>query len=404
MSADDALGDVAVVEFGGYAAGPAIGKHLANFGARVVHVESQRRPDGFRLEYPPWKDDRVEPDMSGCFSYFNDSKHAVTLDLKSEEGRALARRLALWADVVIENMRPGVMARLGLAPDSLLDEKPSLVVLSTTNLGQTGPYATHPGFGSQLSSLSGFTELIGRADGPPNFIYGPYIDLIAVAFGGAVVLAALDRSRRTGQGAVIDLSQYETGLQFLGGALLDHAATGAVAHRSGNHDPNAVPHGCYPCREGEWCVISCWDDAEWRRLSGAIGEDWAAESRLATVAGRRAHEREMDERLAGWTRIRAAGEVMSLLQGAGVHAGVVHTMKDLFDDPQLASREVWQSLEHRAMGAQRYRMVSYQLSRTPGSVRRPAPCLAQDNELVFRDWLGLGADEYERLAEQGAFA
>lgn len=401
---DDALGDVRVVEFGGYAAGPAIGKHLANFGARVVHVESQARPDGFRLEYPPWKDDRVEPDMSGCFSYFNDSKYAVTLDLKSEAGRMLARRLATWADVVIENMRPGVMARLGLAPEKLLEEKPSLVVLSTTNLGQTGPYATHPGFGSQLSSLSGFTELIGRADGPPNFIYGPYIDLIAVAFGGAVVLAALDHSRRTGQGAVVDLSQYETGLQFLGGALLDYAATGSVAHRNGNHDPNAVPHGCYPCREGEWCVISCWDDAEWRRLCGAIGEGWTADSRLSTAAGRRSHERELEDRLAGWTRTRTAAEVMSVLQAAGVHAGAVHTMKDLFDDPQLASRGVWQSLEHRSIGPQRYRMVSYQLSRTPGSVRRPAPCLGQDNDLVFREWLGLDPTEYEQLASRGAFA
>src|SRR5207247_8671577 len=137
-------------------------------------------------------------------------------------------------DLATVNTRPVVMTLLGLAPENLLKDKPTLVVLSTTNLGQTGPYATHPGFGSQLSSLSGFTELIGRADGPPNFIYGPYIDLIAVAFGGAVVLAALDHSRRTGQGAVIDLSQYETGLQFLGGALLDYAATGAVAHRNAN--------------------------------------------------------------------------------------------------------------------------------------------------------------------------
>jgi crotonobetainyl-CoA:carnitine CoA-transferase CaiB-like acyl-CoA transferase len=404
LAQDEALGDVKVVEFGGYAAGPAIGKHLANFGARVVHVESQARPDGFRLEYPPWKDDRVEPDMSGCFSYFNDSKHAVTLDLKSEDGRALARRLAAWADVIIENMRPGVMARLGLAPERLLEEKPSLVVLSTTNLGQTGPYATHPGFGSQLSSLSGFTELIGRADGPPNFIYGPYIDLIAVAFGGAVVLAALDHGRRTGQGAVIDLSQYETGLQFLGGALLDYAANGAVAHRNGNHDPNAVPHGCYPCRGGGWCVISCWDDDEWRRLGEATGEGWATDSRFAAADGRRAHEGELDERLAGWTRARTDAEVMTVLQAAGVHAGAVRTMKDLFEDPQLASRSVWQQLEHRSIGPQRYRMVSYQLSKTPGRVSRPAPCLGQDNDLVFRQWLGLGAEEYEELAARGAFA
>src|SRR5712691_906405 len=125
----DALQGVTVVEFGGYAAGPAIGKYLANFGARVVHVESEQRPDGFRLQYPPFKDDKVGLNRSGCFSYFNDSKYGVTVDLKSPEGIATALQLTDKADIVIENMRPAVMERLGLGYERLSESNPGLVML-----------------------------------------------------------------------------------------------------------------------------------------------------------------------------------------------------------------------------------------------------------------------------------
>src|SRR5215471_7110824 len=208
-SMSDALQGVKVVELGGYAAGPCISKYLANFGARVVHVESRRRPDGFRLQYPPFKDGKVGLNRSGCFAFFNDSKHGITLDLKNPKGLEVAHRLVEWSDIVIENMRPGVMARLGLGYENLRERKSDLIMLSTSNMGQTGPHATHPGFGSQLSSLSGFTHLIGEPSGPPNVLYGPYIDFIAVAYGAIAVLAALDHRRRTGEGVFIDLSQYE---------------------------------------------------------------------------------------------------------------------------------------------------------------------------------------------------
>ncbi len=400
----DALDNVTVLEFGAYAAGPAIGKYLANHGARVIHVESESRPDGFRLQYPPFKDNRPGLNRSGCFAIFNDSKYGVTLNLKVPQGVELALRLVDKADIVIENMRPGVMAKLGLAPETLRARNPGVIVLSTANMGQTGPFAQHPGFGSQLSSLSGFTELIGQPDGPPNLCYGPYIDMIAVAFGACAVLAALDRKRRTGEGAVIDVSQYETGLQFIGGELLDHAVNGVVAHRNANHDAWAVPHGCYPCRDDQWCTISCWDEAEWLRLSETAGRGWAADARFSTRESRRDHEGVLNETIATWTRQADARALMERLQAADVHAGVVQTMKDLFEDPQLAARRIWQSQDHAELGPVRYRMVSYELGETPGAVTRPAPRLGEHNEAVFRGWLGLEADEYHALAAQGVFS
>jgi benzylsuccinate CoA-transferase BbsF subunit len=398
----DALEDVRVVEFGSYAAGPAIGKYLANFGARVVHVESHQRPDGFRLQYPPFKDGRVGINRSACFCYFNDSKFGVTVDLKSEEGMAVALRLIEWTDVVIENMRPGVMDRLGLGYERMREQNRSLILLSTSNMGQSGPHACHPGFGSQLSSLSGFTELIGEGGGPPSILYGPYIDLIAVAYGGAAVLAALDYRHRTGEGASIDLSQYEAGLQFLAPALLDHSVNSVIAGRNGNRDAVAVPHGCYPCLEERWVVLSCWDDEEWTRFRGAVG--WEDDERFVTADARRAHEDELNACIADWTRGQDAQDLMHRLQSCRVHVAAVNTMKDLFSDPQLRARQVWQPMEHAEIGTQSYRMVSYQLSDTPGRVRRAAPRLGQDNDEVFSNWLALGSGLYRELSQAGAFA
>ena len=381
---NDALEGITVVEFGSYAAGPAIGKYLANFGARVIHVESENRPDGFRLQYPPFKDHKLGINRSGCFAYFNDSKYGVTIDLKSAGGRELALKVVETANVVIENMRPGVMERIGLGYKTLRERKPDLVMLSTSNMGQTGPHAEHPGFGSQLSSLSGFTELTGEAEGPPSLLYGPYIDLIAVAYGGAAVLAALDYARRTGEGVHIDVSQYETGIQFLATEILEYGVSGKIARRRGNHDDDAVPHGCYPCRDGRWCAISCWNDEEWSRLCRALQHsEWLDDARFATAGARREHEGELNELIADCTRDRDAMALMRMLQEAHIHAAAVNSVSDLFSDPQLAAREIWQSHDHAEIGQQRYRMVSYQLSETPGRVRRSAPCLGQDNDEIL---------------------
>ena len=401
----DALEQVKVVEFGAYAAGPCISKYLANFGARVVHVESRQRPDGFRLQYPPFKDGKVGLNRSGCFAFFNDSKHGITLNLKHPEGLKLASRLVDWSDIVIENMRPGVMSRLGLGYETLRERKPNLIMLSSSNMGQTGPQASHPGFGSQLSSLSGFTHLIGEPDGPPYFLYGPYIDFVAVAFGGIAVLAALDHRRRTDEGSYIDLSQYETGVQFISGALLDYSANGVVANRDGNRDPAAAPHGCYPCEGSAWCVISCWDDQEWERFCRAVERpSWFADARFVTSARRKENESALNGLIAAWTRGQDAERLMCRLQCRGIHAAKVNAVKDLFTDPQIAFRDIWQRREHPEMGNQSYRMVSYELSQTPGSIRRAAPCIGADNEEVFIDWLGLKQKEYEEFVQQGVFS
>jgi crotonobetainyl-CoA:carnitine CoA-transferase CaiB-like acyl-CoA transferase len=398
-----ALAGIKVVEFAAYAAGPGITKYLADHGATAVRVESGVRPDGFRTHYPPYRDNVPGLNRSGCFSLWNNDKLSVALNLKAEGAGDVAHALVRWADIVIENFTPGTMAKLGLDYERLSTLNPALIVLSTCNHGQTGPHARHPGFGSQLSSLAGFTHFTGESSGSPMFLYGPYIDFIAVAFGFVAVLAALDARQRSGHGQYIDLSQYEAGLQFLAPALLDAAANGRDLMRCGNRDPDAAPHGVYPCRGTDrWCAVSVWDDGEWRRLVDTLGRPgWATEPQWETATGRRAGEAELERRLTAWTSELEAEDVMTRLQAAGVHAAVVRTMAELFSDPQLVHRRVWRALDHPEIGRHHYKAPPFILSSAAAGPQRPAPCLGEHTRQVLTEILGMSQAEVRSLETAG---
>lgn len=402
-AAPQALAGLRVVELGGFAAGPVVGKHLANHGAEVIRIESRRRLDGFRSHYPPFKDNRQGPDRAAIFNFFNDGKRSLTLDLKHARGVELARRLIGTVDVVVENFTPGIMARLGLGYELLAGENPGLVMLSTCNQGQFGPHAGHPGFGSHLTSLSGFTHFLGYPDQAPVLLYGPYIDFIAVGFGAVAVLAALARRRQTGRGAHIDLSQYETGLQFLAPALLDLFANGRNAGRDGNRHPTAAPHGVFPCRGTErWCALSIWDDEEWGRFVEALGSPaWAREEGFRTTAGRKADEERLEGLIADWTRQRERDEVVARLHAHGLRVYPVNSVAELFSDPQVRHRGTWRAVEHPVIGWVHVAAPPFVLGATPSRVERAAPLLGADNAYVLGEMLGLRAAEIAELERDG---
>jgi benzylsuccinate CoA-transferase BbsF subunit len=399
-----ALAGLKVLEFGGYAAGPHIGKLLANFGAQTIHVESSDRPDGFRIQYPPFKDNRPGYNRSGCFAFFNDSKYSVTVDLKKPAGIELAHRMAQWCDLIIENMRPGVMERLGLGYRTLAALNPRLVMLSTCNMGQSGPRADQPGFGSQLSALAGMCGMTGFPDRPPMLLYGPYIDYIASLLGSSAALAAVIKSRRDGTGVYLDVAQYECGLMFMSAALQDYFATGRLAERCGNDDPVAVPHGAYPCSDDQWVTLSCWSDAEFAALAGAMrNPKLAAGPAFGTEAARREHKTDLDAIISAWTRTRSADGVAETLQAAGVAAYPVVTMAGLFTDPQLHARRNFRVRRHPEMGDHCYCFPGFDLDEAPGDIVGPAPCLGADNDYVFREFVGLTEAEKKAYADKGVF-
>ena len=400
-----ALSDLKVVEFGAFAAGPAVGKHLADHGAEVIHVESQQRLDGFRTNYPPFKDGVPGPERSAMYAITHNDKLGVTLNLKSPEAVALAMALIRRADVVVENFTPGTMSRFGLDADTLLEANPRLVWVSTCNQGQTGPRANHPGFGTHLTSLAGFTQLTGWADREPSLLWGPYIDYIAVAYGVIAVLAAIEQRSKTGRGCRVDLSQLETGIQFMTPVLLDYFATGQVAERDGNRDPGAAPHGIYPTSADErWCAISIHDDQEWKTLLTLLGDpEWSRDEALDSLEGRKAAEDLLDQKMSAWTAGQSREEVVSRLRAAGLRCAPVNDMQDLHSDPQLSLRQVWRKLKHPVIGEYSAVGPPFLLSETPASIESPAPLLGEHNRRVFIDFLGLDEVEFERHKAEGVF-
>ena len=394
-----ALAGVRVVELGFAAAGPLVGKYLANFGAEVIRLESRLAADVFRTTYPPFKDGVVQPDRAAMFAFYNDGKRSATLNLKHPTGVALARALIGKADVFVESFTPGTVARLGLGAETLRADNPGLIVLSSCNQGQTGPHAFHPGYGSQLSALAGFVQLLGEPDSTPVLLYGPYIDYVAVGYGAIAVLAALERRKRTGEGCTIDLSQYEAGLQFLTPTILEFAANGRIPGRAGNADAVAAPHGVYRCAGTDrWVALSGWSDAEWnllREVTGVEGPATAAERRLASA--------DLDKRVERWTATLDRDEAVRQLRAKGLRAAPVLAISELFTDPQLAHRRMWPLVKHPTIGEMHVMAPPFRLSATPSLQVSPGPTVGADNDHVFGEILGLTLEERRTLQRDGVF-
>src|SRR5256885_11094701 len=352
----------------------------APVGAGVRRRRSSLAPDVFRTTSPPFKDGIVKPDRAAMFAFYNDGKRSATLNLKHPTGVALARALIGKADVFVESFTPGTVARLGLGAETLRADNPELIVLSSCNQGQTGPHAFHPGYGSQLSALAGFVQLLGEPDSTPVLLYGPYIDYIAVGYGAIAVLAALERRKRTGAGCTIDLSQYEAGLQFLTPTILEFAANGRIPGRAGNADAVAAPHGVYRCAGPDrWVALSVWSDPEWdalRRLTGIAGP--------STAEGRRAERAALDRRIEAWTTTRERDDVVAMLRAAGIRAAPVLSIPELFSDPQLAHRGMWPAVTHPAIGPMPVMAPPFPLSATPRLQARPRPTVGAGHDPAVR--------------------
>ena len=211
-----------------------------------------------------------------------------------------------------------------------------------------------PGFGPVLSSLAGLTNITGWPDRDPVNPYGAYTDFIGPRFAVAFILAALDFSKRTGQGTHLDMSQLETSIQFSAPLMLDRAANGREPMRNGNREAGAAPHGVYPCLgDDRWIAIACVTDDEWqalRRIIHPTGQGWAYQEAFSDLAGRKATEDDLDQKMGEWTREQVATDLMDTLQQTGVPAGVVNDCRDLFEDPQLTHRGHFQFLDHPEIG------------------------------------------------------
>ncbi|MFC1867475.1 CaiB/BaiF CoA transferase family protein [Thermodesulfobacteriota bacterium] len=401
--ASSALNDIKVLDFSSWVVGPLVTKTMADYGATVILVETMKRPSNQRASLP-FKDGKPGINRGGSFAYINPNKLSCSIDLRHPRGKELAERLVGWADAVVENFTPGVMERLGLGYPELVKINPDIIMLRLSAQGQSGPLSRNKALGLQLNGLAGFTHFTGFPDREPLSFMFAYSDYIVPFLGTAALCSALDYRKKTGKGQMLDMSQYESSLQFMAPYLLECSANGQESGRTGNSDPYASPHGYYACRgEDSWCSIAVFDDAEWVRFCEALGNPvWTQRDDFATILGRKQHETELDGFVGEWTTGRTAEEAVEVMQKAGIAGGVVKKASEIYDDPQLNERGFFWKMKHSEMDEFTHMGQPSVLSGTPARPKSPAPCLGEHTEFVCTEILKMTDDEFVDLLLSGA--
>jgi len=395
------LEGIKVVDFGWAWTIPLTARTLCDHGAEVIKIESRNRPEVHRT-LGPFKDGISGLDRSGQFNQDNTGKLSIALNLAHPKGVEIAKRLVARADIVMENFAGGVIERIGLGYEELKKVKPDIIMLSSCMQGHTGSYATHPGYGYLLVALSGFSHIAGWPDREPPWL-GSYTDFPAPILNSLIILAALDYRRRTGKGQYIDMSQYENGIHFLAPIVLDYVVNRRVANRMGNRSAYAAPHGAYRCRgEDKWCAIAVFTEEEWASFGKVIGNPaWTNDPKFTTLSARKVNEDQLDRLVEEWTINYSPKEVMTMMQAAGVGAGVVQTAEDLLEyDPQLKHRHFYWELDHPEAGRYRAPGPPFGLSKSPYELRR-APLLGEHNEYVLKEILSMSDEEIAELVIEG---
>jgi len=395
--------DLKIAAFSWAMVGPLTLKFFADYGATVIRVETSLRPCVTRTS-APYKDNIAGINRSGYFNHFSANMMSLSLNMNTPQGLSVAKELVSWADVVMENFTPGVMDKWGLGYDALTKINPDIIMLRQNGFGIEGPYKNLAAFGMILAAIAGIPQYIGWPDrGPLPVGVGAYTDSISPRFASAALIAALDYRDRTGKGQLIDLAQFETALYFLLPGLLDAAVNEREPARNGNAVPYAAPHNVYPCKGKErWCTIAVSGEDQWISLCTAIGEaGLAIDPRFDTLQHRKENETELDSIIESWTVGRTPHDVMTLLQEAGVPAGIVENAADLFEDPQLRARGLFWPLEHSEMGMFTHLGASMVLSETPAHASSPSPCMGEHNEYILTKILGKTDEEFVELLAAG---
>ena len=385
---------------------------LADLGAEVIQVEALSRIDPWRGGYPPRLSGTYpggEPgarpfDRNAAFNSVNAGKKAITLDLNRPEARDILLDLVSASDIFAENFSARVLPNLGLEYPVLRAANPTIILLRMGAYGATGPYANFMGNGGTIEPMSGVSSLLGYRDGPPMNSGVMHTDPFAGLMAAGAMLTALRHRARTGRGQAIDLSQQETTIGLIADAAMEYSMSGEARERKGNFHPRMAPHDNYPCLGNDnWIAIAARDDDDWSRLCAAMGTPkLARDARFRDAGGRLANVEALDRIISDWTRARERDEAAELLQSRGVPAAPVYRATELGENPQLAERGFFQTIEHPAAGTFPYAGVGWKLSRAPGAVpTRPAPTLGQHSREVLAEYLGIAPETIEDLWREG---
>ena len=391
------LEGVKVLELGQLLAGPFAGCMLGYFGADVIKIEPPGAGDPIR----GWR--ILDRGTSLWWRSLGRNKKSVALNLHTDQGRQIARRLADHVDVLIENFRPGTMEKWGLGPDDLKVTNPGLIYARISGYGQTGPYATRPGYASVCEGIGGFRYLNGFPDGPPvrpNLSMGDTLAGLHAVIG--ILLAYIQRHKPTsGHGQVVDVAIYEAVFNLLEAVVPEYDGAGVIRQPSGSTLTGIVPTNTYLCKDGKYVIIGGNGDSIFKRLMRAAGRaDMADDARFASNAGRVEHEAEIDQAISAWTASLSADAVLQRLDAASVPAGPIYSVEDMMRDPHFQARGLFQHVEVDGKPLT-IPALAPRLSATPGGTEWPGPAVGTHTQDVLGSLLGLSQAELAELHRQG---
>lgn len=387
-----------ILDFSRIVAGPLATQICGDYGAEVLKVEHPRGGDDSRHWAPP----RAPDGQASYFFAVNRGKKSVTIDLKHPRGRALAVELACRADVLVENFKPGTMDDLGLGPATLLGANPRLVYCSISGFGGTGPYRERAGYDAIMQGFTGLMSITGEADGPPVKVGVALIDVITALYAHGAILAALRHRDRTGQGQHLDLSLMECGIAALINAATAYLVAGEVQGRWGSAHPSLVPYQAFRARDG-YLMVGAGNERLWKAFCEVLGApEWADDPRYDANAKRVAHRAELVRAIEARLVERTRDEWVTAFADAGLPAGPINDIGEVFRDPQVVHRAMAEEVVHPTAGRVRLPGIPVKFAATPGRVQGPPPLLGEHTDAVLRDVLGLSPVDVAELRRVGA--
>ncbi|NYT79719.1 CoA transferase [Alcaligenaceae bacterium] len=397
---DGPLRGLVVIDVTRVVAGPYCTMMLADLGATVIKVENPAEPDYVR-SFPPF----VEGDngrASAFFAQYNRHKLGVSINLKTSEGQALLRKLIGKADMLVENFRPGAMARIGLDYDTLKEENPRLVYVSISGFGQTGPHSLRPAYDNSAQATGGLWSFNGEKGRPPVRVGTIIGDLSASFYATIAALAAVMHARQTGEGQLVDVAQQDSVVTLTEHAVVNYTVDQIVAEPLGNDHPFVRPYGQLACKDG-FVFFGAYTDKFWREACKIFGEpDLMADTEIDSMEKRfdpQVYERRVAPIVSRWCANRTKAELEEMA-GDLIPLTPIKTMAEVVQDPHLAAREMFvpvsmDGVQVKAFGS------PMKLSKTPVNASGAAPLFGEHNALVFSQWAGLSAGEVTRLSEEG---
>lgn len=391
------LTDLRVLEMGQLLAGPFCGQLLADFGAEVIKIEQPGVGDPMRQ----WGREKPHG-KSLWWPVVARNKKSVTINLRTEEGQDMVRRMVADSDILIENFRPGTMERWNLGYEELSKINPRLVMVRVTGFGQTGPYSSRAGYGAIGEAMGGLRYVVGDPSTPPSRMGISIGDELAAIYACLGAVMAIHARARTGKGQVVDSAIYEAVLAMMESLVTEYDVVGYKRERTGAILPNVSPSNVFATADGKMILIAANQDTVFRRLADAMGQpELAQDTRYATHSQRGQHQAELDALIEDWTRTLDLKPLEDLLNEHGVPCGLIYTAPDMLADPHFQARKALVDVEHPHFGTIKMQNVAPRLSDTPGGVRHVGPELGEHTEEVLRDILGMEADALEEFRSSG---